>query len=123
MSFKKIRICYSNLLKSTNSHPENMQHHTNSISFRLFLNLKISGMPDLKELIFWIYTNNTKYNNYDETILLFKLFKGPSIKYVSKTFRKTNISHPLVRTRTCAYQGVRSISFWEILRTYLIDDS
>ena len=55
--------CYSNLLKSTNSHPENMQHHTNSISFRLFLNLKISGMPDLKELIFWIYTNNTEYNN------------------------------------------------------------
>ena len=31
---------------------------------------------------------------------------GPSIKYVCKTFRKTNISNFLIRTRTCAYQYV-----------------
>ena len=29
----------------------------------------------------------------------------------TQMFRKTNISYPLVRTRTCAYQGVRNISF------------
>ena len=28
-------------------------------------------------------------------------------------FRKFNISYPLIRTRTCAYQGVRNISFSE----------
>ena len=28
-------------------------------------------------------------------------------------FRKTNISYPLKRTSTCAYQGVRNVSFSE----------
>ena len=28
-------------------------------------------------------------------------------------FRKTNISYPLIRTRTCAYQGVRNVRFSE----------
>ena len=27
-------------------------------------------------------------------------------------FRKTNISNPLIRTRTCAYQGVRNVRFF-----------
>ena len=35
---------------------------------------------------------------------------GLFIKYVRKIFRKTNISNPLIRTRTCAYQGVRNVS-------------
>ena len=39
--------------------------------------------------------------------------KGLSIKYASKIFRKTNISNPLIHTRTCAYQGVRNVSFSE----------
>ena len=39
---------------------------------------------------------------------------GPSIKYVHKIFRKTNISNPLIRPRTCAYQGVRNNSFSKI---------
>ena len=39
--------------------------------------------------------------------------KGSSIKYVRKISRKTNISDPLIRTRTCAYHGVRSVSFLE----------
>ena len=39
--------------------------------------------------------------------------KGPSIKYIRKIFRKTNISNRLIRTRTCAYQGVRNVSFSE----------
>ena len=36
-----------------------------------------------------------------------------SIKYVRNIFRKTNISNPLIRTRTCAYQEVRNVSFSE----------
>ena len=36
---------------------------------------------------------------------------GLSIKNVRKIFRKINISNPLIRTRTCAYQGVRNVSF------------
>ena len=42
--------------------------------------------------------------------------KGPSIKYVRKIFRETNISlppPPLPDTPTCAYQGVRNGSFSE----------
>ena len=38
---------------------------------------------------------------------------GSSIKYVRKIFRKTNISNPLKRTPTYAYQGVRNVSFSE----------
>ena len=30
-----------------------------------------------------------------------------------KTFRKTNVSDPLIRTRACAYQGVTNVSFSE----------
>ena len=33
--------------------------------------------------------------------------------YVSNIFRKTNISYPLMRTRSCAYLGVRNVSFSE----------
>ena len=38
---------------------------------------------------------------------------GSSIKCVRKIFRKTNISNPLIRTHTCAYQGVRNVTFSE----------
>ena len=38
---------------------------------------------------------------------------GLTIKYVRKIFRKTNMSNPLIRTSTCAYQGVRNVSFSE----------
>ena len=46
---------------------------------------------------------------------------GPSIKYVRKIFRKTNISNPQIRTRTCAYQGLEMLVFRKILRTCLMD--
>ena len=38
---------------------------------------------------------------------------GSSIKYLRRIFRKTNISNPLIRTRTCVYQGVKNVSFSE----------
>ena len=34
-------------------------------------------------------------------------------------FRKTNISYPLIRTRTCAYQGVRNVLFSENLACFV----
>ena len=34
-------------------------------------------------------------------------------------FRKTNISYPLIRTRTCVYQGVRSVRFLEHLACFV----
>ena len=34
-------------------------------------------------------------------------------------FRKTNISYPLIRTRTCAYQGVRNVCFSENLTCFV----
>ena len=37
---------------------------------------------------------------------------------VSKIFRKTNNSYLLVRTPTCAYQGVRNVSFSENFDTH-----
>ena len=42
---------------------------------------------------------------------LLKTYLGPSIKYVRKIFLKSKISYPLIRTRTCAYQGVRNVGF------------
>ena len=39
--------------------------------------------------------------------------KGSLIYCVCKIFRKTNISYPLTRTRTCAYQVVKNVSFSE----------
>ena len=75
--------------------------------------------------------NITKWTNIVETSSLTTLFlslvllqikwkiimtnydRGPSIKFVGKIFRKTNISNPLIRTRTSAYRGVRNVSFSE----------
>ena len=34
-------------------------------------------------------------------------------------FRKTNISYPLICTRTCAYQGVRNVRFLENLACFV----
>ena len=37
--------------------------------------------------------------------------------------RKTNISYPLVRTRVCAYQGVRNVCFLENLACFVSCDT
>ena len=34
-------------------------------------------------------------------------------------FRKTNIFYSLIRTRTCAYQGVKNVRFWENLACFV----
>ena len=43
---------------------------------------------------------------------------GHSFSTYGNFFRKTNISYPLIRTRTCAYQGVKMLVFRKIMRTY-----
>ena len=39
------------------------ERHTESISSALFLNFRISEIPNLCVLIFWIYIITTKHNN------------------------------------------------------------
>ena len=46
-------------------------------------------------------------------------FQGSFILYVRKIFRKTKISYPLIRTRTCTYQGVINSIFSEIFSNVL----
>ena len=53
------------------------------------------------------YQNKTLQNDANDVIIS----TGSSIKYVHKIFRKTNISNPLMRIRTCGYQGVRNVRF------------
>ena len=44
----------------------------------------------------------------------FKKLKQGVIHLVrTQHFSKTNISYPLIRTRTCAYHWVRNVSFWK----------
>ena len=79
-----------------------------------------SKMEPLVALVssFQLLTNSTKYAIVAATVTgvqdpPLEYYKGPSIKYIIKIFRKTNISNPLIRTRTCGYQGVRNVSFSE----------
>ena len=55
----------------------------------------------------------TALKNYISLITSLESWKGSTVKYVRKIFRKTKISNPLICTRTCAYQGVRNVSFPE----------
>ena len=45
--------------------------------------------------------------------LLFYVSPSSSIKYVSKIFQKTKMFYPLIRKRTCGYQGVTYFRFSE----------
>ena len=48
--------------------------------------------------------------------------KGPSIKYVRKIFRKTNISNPLIRTCSVRIRGLEMLVFRKILGMYWMDN-
>ena len=39
--------------------------------------------------------------------------RGHSFNTYAKFSKRTNISYPLIRTRTCVYQGTRNVSFSE----------
>ena len=57
-------------------------------------------------------------NYFKAKTSLVKASLGSFIKYVRKIFRKTNISIPLIGTRTSAYQGVKNVSFTENFAYY-----
>ena len=57
-----------------------------------------------------IYCIFCKCDNYGNTT---KKNLGSFIYYIRKIFRETNNSYHLIRTRSCAYQGVRNVSFSE----------
>ena len=58
MSLNTTHMGHKTSLKSTNFYHKNLQLHTESNPFGLFLNLNIAGTPHLNELISWIYIYN-----------------------------------------------------------------
>ena len=55
MSFEQNLNELLHAIKSTNFNQKNMQHHTESISFGLFLSLNITGTSRLTGLIFFLF--------------------------------------------------------------------
>ena len=51
---------------------------------------------------------------------MIRIARGHS--FSTKIFQKTIISFPSICTFTCTYEGVRNVSFSEILRTYQMND-
>ena len=68
-------------------------------------------------IIFAMYQNTVR-----ETFITL-LSSGLFIQYVGKGFRKTNISYPMIHSRTCAIRGYEILIFRKILDTYLMNDS
>ena len=71
----------------------------------------------LQEALLW---SKYKYKNLrviPESVLPNRSF----IQYVRKFSEKNKTFCPLIRTRTCAYQGVRNVSFSENF-TYLLNE-
>ena len=72
---------------------------------------------NLYSIIFAMYQNTVR-----ETFITL-LSRGLFIQYVGKGFRKTNISYPMIRSRTCAIRRYEILIFRKILDTYLTNDS
>ena len=72
---------------------------------------------NLYSIIFAMYQNTVR-----ETFITL-LIRGLFIQYVGKGFRKTNISYPMIRSRTCAIRRYEILIFRKILDTYLTNDS
>ena len=72
---------------------------------------------NLYSIIFAMYQNTVR-----ETFITL-LSRGLFIQYVGKGFRKTNISYPMIRSRTCAIRRYEILIFRKILDTYLMNDS
>ena len=56
---------------------------------------------------------NISYPLIRTKIYIHQSYKRSLIQRVLKIFRKTNTFYPLIPTRTCAYHGVRNVSFSE----------
>ena len=61
----------------------------------------------------WLKSSNKKCFKLSKLCPRFLLWGHPFNTYIRKIFWKTNISYPLIRKRTCTYQGVRNVSFSE----------
>ena len=73
-----------------------------------------SGLPLLE------YLNLTDCSKLTGGIM--EIFKGKRVFQGNKArqiFRQTNISYPLIRTRTCAFQRVRNVRFSENLACFV----
>ena len=57
---------------------------------------------------------HTRNVSFSENFVLFGTIHLVCMQHLPKT----NISYPLIHIRTCAYQGVRNVSFSDNLRTY-----
>ena len=55
--------------------------------------------------------SDTRYYNHAKFTVFYKSNSGLLIQYVRKILCKTNISYPLIRTHTLAYERKRNISF------------
>ena len=56
---------------------------------------------------------NTLVSKVTDNLNMKKLGTGVINQVFTQNFPKTNISNLLIHTRTCAYQGVRNVSFSE----------
>ena len=107
--------------KHTNTHT-----HT---SFNLLCYLLIQAYIDDKNQV----SIQLFPNSFTKVLVTLSFFKKSSVigqkKRISKQvlkenkacqiFQKTNISYPLIRTRTCAYQRVRNVHFSENLACFV----
>ena len=82
------------------------------ISCYLFIFLSIQVISTLKfSFLFWIQSSSRLLHINVELEIFLMLWI--SHLELSQNYPKTNISYPLIRTRTCAYQRVRNVSFSE----------
>ena len=108
--------------KTINEKLHGVQHINRKINYNdLRHYFKIDGF-----LIMWLFSDLNKLclvfargiMDFVNDLKLINLFHATgrflyTLK-ISENLRKTNIFYPLIRTRTCAYHGVRNVSFSEV---------
>ena len=90
-----------------------MENFVTKISFLVYFEKTwlhhglMSGRTDIYSMISFFLIGNKAKGRISKRV--FQKSKAHQI------FRKTNISYPLIRTRTCTYQGVRNLRYSEHL--------
>ena len=81
---------------------------------RVLLHKREEGVVNiLKNCLYVIYECSQPISQVENWALFRSLTKGSSKLYVRKIFQKSDITSPLIPTHTCAYQGVKNVSFSE----------
>ena len=70
----------------------------------------------LFELVFQVKLYHEYVGNKAKGQILKRVFQENKVRQI---IRKTNISYPLIRTRTCACQGLRNVRFSEKLACFV----